>query len=152
MKKIIAVSLLTTITMVGCMQIGGQAIPEPRAGFQATNTLPYTKAKVYQASLDALNESGVIILNEKKDVSISTDYVAGPTQLVALGILGTNSTRYKYLITLSGTDKKVVLNVKAFLESSADTLQSWRDVSGENAGAVKSIQDALIEKIESKLN
>ncbi|MGR3179031.1 MAG: hypothetical protein ACUZ8E_13345 [Candidatus Anammoxibacter sp.] len=130
----------------------GKPLPEPSSNFQPTNVLPFTSTQVYKAAIGVLDDGRVSILNEnKEDGRISTDYVAGPSFVTALGILGSNSTRYKYLISIKDSGRGTKLKVTAYLESSGNMVQTWRDVSENNQTKVRNIQNALIENIEKML-
>lgn len=151
-----AVFLTAVLLVSGCaamtQQIGGKALPEPSAGFKPMEILPYSTSAVFRAAVEALEDSGATILQQSKENGrITTDYVAGPTQIAALGLLGGNSVRYKYLVSVKDRAGKTKLTVTVFLESSGNQVQSWRDVSADNPEAVASIQNALIEDIEKRL-
>jgi len=153
MKKSISAALFSVALAAGCAQtIGGKAIPNPSAGFQPADPLPYPVAKVYKAAIDTLDDSRIPVANQsKEDGRISTDYIAGPTQIMALGILGSTSTRYKYLISMKDRGHNTKLTVTAYLESSGNKIQSWRDVSADNPQVISSLQNALTEDIEKHL-
>ena len=70
---------------------------------------------------------------------------------MALGILGGNSTRYKYLISVQERGRNTKLTVTAYLESSGNQIQSWRDVSADNPQIVSNLQNALTEDIQKHL-
>lgn len=162
MKRLMIIAVLTGL-LTACetvkdisgavtQDIGGQAFPEPSPGFEPKATLPYSTAKVYQAALNTLEDENIIIASEsKQNGRITTDYIAGPTQMTALGLLGTISTRYKYQINVKQREKGTKLTVTAYLESSGNQVQSWRDVSADNPQAISVLQKALTEKIEKNL-
>lgn len=162
MKKIV-VALLLTGLLSGCesmkgaassmtQQTGGNELPEASAGYQPAAQLPFPKERVFQAALDTLDDLRITVLTESKDAGrITTDYVAGPTQVVAFGLLGGNSVRYKYTISVKQDGKASKLTVTAFLESSGNKVQSWRDVSADNQQIVTNLQNFLTEKISKKL-
>lgn len=130
----------------------GKSLPAPSQNFQPTDVLPFASMQVHKAALRALDDARVSILSEsKEDGRIATDYVAGPSFDTALGLLGNNSTRYKYLLSIKPSGRGTKLKVTAYLESSGSEVQSWRDVSAENQTQVNSVQNALIENIENAL-
>lgn len=149
----IFVALFAILLTTGCVQtIGGKALPGPSAGFQPADPLSYPVAKVYKAAIETLDDSRISVLSQsKEDGRISTDYVVGPTQIMALGILGGNSTRYKYLISVQERGRNTKLTVTAYLESSGNQIQSWRDVSADNPQIVSNLQNALTEDIQKHL-
>ena len=129
----------------------GTSLPEPSQTYQPIEEIPYPVANLYNAAIEVLDEDRVSIVNENKDGGrIATDYVAGPSYSTALGILGSNSTRYKYLISIKKNGDGAKLMVTAFLESSGNEIQSWRDVSADNQTIVRNIQNALAEKIVNR--
>jgi hypothetical protein len=130
----------------------GKSLPEPSPNFKPTDVLPFSSEQVYKAAVGVLDDARVSILNEsKEDGRIATDYVAGPRFTTALGLLGTNSTRYKYLLAIKKSGSGTKLKVTVYLESSGNEVQSWRDVSEDNQTQVHNIQNALIENIEKAL-
>ncbi len=150
---LVAVALMGVAFISGCAtQVGGKSLPVPSAGFQPTDVLPYAPARVYAASTAALDDASVPILSGNKDEGrIVTDYVAGPELVRVGGLLGGNSTRYKYLITIKASGSGSKLKVAATLESSGTQMQSWRDVSSDNQDVVNNIQNAMTENIEKHL-
>lgn len=98
----------------------GTPLPEPSAGFKPTDPLPHAPAKVFSAAAAVLDEMRIPITNSSQpDGRITTDYAAGPRYSAAFGILGSNSTRYKYLVNVKEAGRGTKLTVTAFLESSA---------------------------------
>lgn len=166
MKKVLFSSLIAS-TLMGCaMDEGskgraavesmtstiGKSMPAPSLNFKPLDILPYPTKQVYKEVINILDESRISVLNEnKEDGRISTDYIAGPVFVTAGGLLGSNSTRYKYLISIRDISGSTKLKVTAFVESSGNKIQSWRDVSEQNQTQVRSIENALIEKIEKSL-
>ena len=130
----------------------GKSLPAPSPNFKPADVLPFTSTQVYKAAVGVLDDARVSILNEsKEDGRIATDYVAGPSFSMAIGLLGSNSTRYKYLISIKNSGRGTTLKVTAYLESSGNEVQSWRDVSADNQTQVRNIQNAMIENIENRL-
>jgi uncharacterized lipoprotein len=149
-----SILLLGCASSIGCAtQVGGKNIPQPSAGFAAKDVLPNPPAQVYAAAKSVLDDDNVAITGEsKEDGRINTDYVEGPSSIYAMGILGGNSSRYKYLIKVKPSGSGTKLTVAATLESAGSKYaQSWKDVSSDNPETVTKIQDALVEKIENKL-
>lgn len=130
----------------------GAPLPEPSAGFVPTDPLPHPRAKVFSAAVAVLDEMRVpIVSSNPTDGRITTDYAAGPRYTAALGFLGSNSTRYKYLVNVRDAGRGTKLTVTAYLESSGNSVQSWRDVSADNPAITAKIQNALVERIEKSL-
>ena len=130
----------------------GTPLPEPSAGFTPTDPLPHAPAKVYAAATAALDAMRIPIVNSSQaDGRVTTDYAAGPRYSAAFGLLGSNTTRYKYLVNVRAAGTGSKLTVTAFLESSGNQVQSWRDVSADNPTITAKIQLALIERIEKSL-
>lgn len=131
----------------------GKSLPKPSPQYQPREVLPFPSQQVYKAAINTLDDSRISIANEsKEDGRISTDYIAGPTFSTAFGILGSNSSRYKYLISVKESGRNsTTLRVTAYLESSGSSIQSWRDVSADNQQIVANLQNALMEDIEKRL-
>ncbi len=142
-------ALLACIGLAGCWSMG-KPMPTASAGFQPTDVLPNPPEQVFSAATAEMDDEGVAITSQsKEDGRITTDYVAGPSMVSAVG--GTNS-RFKYLITVRPSGSGTKLIVHATLESAGtNAAQAWHDVSESNPDAVTGIQHALIEKIEKRL-
>jgi hypothetical protein len=152
--KIIIITLIIMHT-VGCaltQEIGGTSLPEPSQNFAPQTILSSNATDVFDATVSVLDEKRVIIQNQDRSAGrLTTDYITGSTQMTALGLLGTNSTRFRYLIMIKPAEGGARLTVTAFLESSGNAVQSWRDVSADNKEIVRNLEYALIEDIEGRL-
>ena len=130
----------------------GAGLPQPTVGFKAADQLKHPPEKVYAAALAALDAMRVPVLNSNQaEGRITTDYAAGPRSSTAFGLLGSNSSRYKYSVNIRGVGRDSKLAVTAFIESSGNSIQAWRDVSADNLTATGNIRDALVENIEKNL-
>jgi hypothetical protein len=99
-----------------------------------------------------LDDARVPIAQENKESGrITTDYIARPTYRAAFGLLGSNTVRYKYRISIRGHSVGSQLRITAFLESSGNKVQSWRDVGSSNKKIIEALQDSLIEEVEKRV-
>ena len=70
--------------------------------------------------------------------------------MMALGILGTIQTRYKYNINLTKLSKsKTRINIHCILESTGNKMSAWRDISNDNLELVKNLENWLYEQIDT---
>jgi hypothetical protein len=156
MKQILlAFTFIAALLLGGCVTDNGK-FPTPSANFTPKRTYAVSHDKVWQATLDALDNNRIAVVNsDKADGRIQTDYISGPGQVnIALAI--SQITRYKYNITIRDEgDGSVKLNVFCTIEdsmSSAHSTSQWRDVTNQNATLENSLETWLYEQIENALN
>src|SRR5690242_2373283 len=96
---ILAFTCATALFAGGCITDNGK-FPEPSADFTPKRTYALPHDKLWQATLDALDDNRIAVANsDKADGRILTDYISGPDQVnIALAI--SQVTRYKYSISL----------------------------------------------------
>jgi hypothetical protein len=129
--------------------------PTPAADFVPKRTYAISHDKLWQATLDALDNNRIaVVTSDKTDGRIQTDYVAGPGEVnIALAI--SQITRYKYNITLRDeSDGNVKLNVICTIEdsmSSAHSTSQWRDVTNQNSTLENKLETWLYEQVEHQL-
>jgi hypothetical protein len=155
MKRILlAVAYAATLFAGGCVTDNGK-FPTPDANFIPKRTYTISHDKLWQVTLDALDNNRIALVNsDKADGRIQTDYIAGPGEVnIALAI--SQITRYKYNITLRDeAEGNVKLNVICTIEdsmSSAHSTSQWRDVTSQNAALEKSLETWLYEQVEHKI-
>jgi len=145
-----AVLLLTA----GCVTDNGK-FPTPAADFTPKRTYAVSHDKLWQATLDALDNNHIAVMNsDKADGRIQTDYIAGPGEVnIALAI--SQVTRYKYNVNLRDeTDGSVRLNIFCTVEdsmSSAHSTSQWRDVTSQNAALENRLETWMYEQVEDEL-
>lgn len=138
----------------GCVTDNGK-FPKPDANFMPKRTYTVSHEKLWQTTLDALDNNRIAVVNsDKADGRIETDYIAGPGEVnIALAI--SQLTRYKYSITIRDEgDSSVRLNVICTIEDSMSSTHStsqWRDVTSQNAALASSLEAWLYEEIEKQL-
>ncbi len=155
--KSIFTSLICAVVLLlaaGCITDDGK-FPTPDANFTPKHTYAVSHVKLWQATLDALDNGRIGVVNsDKADGRIQTDYIAGPGEVnIALAI--SQVTRYKYNISLRDeTDGSVRLNVICTIEdsmSSAHSMSQWRDVTSQNAELENRLETWLYEQVEDEL-
>ena len=158
MKKVISrILILTTILLVfGCAtQVGKATYPKATEGF--------VPKKIYAASFDpawnsigqALEENRIVIASsDKASGRVTTDYIAGPSELYAVGLGGGTVYRYKYNISARAEGEKTKITIFCTLEysySNSDVAKPFVDYGKENPQLVTSLENWLYEQIEKKL-
>jgi len=129
----------------------GADLPAPSANYVAKTIYQGSEKKVLASVLDAMAKSNVDVLTiDRESGRVGSDYVAGPTYSAVFGLLGSNSTRYKFNIIVSRDGAKSVVSVTAKIESSGDEASSWRDVSADNKDGVIQLRDWMYEQIEKQ--
>ncbi|MDP2152202.1 MAG: hypothetical protein Q8J66_00885 [Methylotenera sp.] len=131
----------------------GAELPSPSLNYVAKTSYKESQKKVIAAILDAMSKNNIDVLTiDRESGRVASDYVAGPTYSAAFGLLGSNSTRYKFNVVVSRDGNKSAVNVSVKLESSGDEVESWRDVSADNKETVAKLRDWMYEIIEKQLN
>lgn len=148
MKRSVVLLGVLGLIMWGCASVGGARFPTPSAGFEPTHTYGSSYEDTWNAVKQALQSERISIASSDKDEgSIVTDYVQGETQMVAAGLLGVITTRYKYSVSLEKDgDSKTTVNIVCKLESSSENI-GWHDVSKDNGELVAKLENWLYEKI-----
>lgn len=155
MKKRSVWALMTVLalSLLGCaMSIGKVKFPSPSTTSQPRDILNASQERAWAAVKHALEGERIgIASSDKSEGSITTEYIQGETQLLAMGLMGSISTRYKYAIALEKTaSNETKVRVQATLESMSAGL-SWHDVSKDNPQIISSLERWLQEKIEKAL-
>lgn len=155
MKVLFFASICTlTLLVGGCVTDNGK-FPTPTANFVPKRTYSLSHDKLWQATLDALDNNRIAVVNsDKGDGRIQTDYISGPGEVnIALAI--SQITRYKYNISLRDeTAGSVRLNIICTIEdsmSSAHSTSQWRDVTSQNSALENSLEAWLYEQVENEL-
>jgi hypothetical protein len=150
-------ALFAVLALSACVQqMGGQSFPQPTAGFTPKTTYNISADRAQAAVIAALNANSIPVVNVSKETGqITTDYVAGPSQLVGLGLVSADSTRYKYTIFVAPLGrKKVSISISCAMEisqSSSAGSSPFHDVSSQNTATTASLRNWLYEQIERNL-
>jgi len=142
------------LSAAGCITDNGK-FPTPAADFVPKRTYAVSHDKLWQATLDALDNSRIPVVNsDKTNGRIQTDYIAGPGQVnIALAI--SQITRYKYNISLRDeANGSIRLNVMCTIEDSMSSTHStsqWRDVTSQNTTLENKLETWLYEQVENQL-
>ena len=145
---------IALITTAGCVTDNGK-FPSPSTNFVPKRTYAISHDRLWQATLDALDNNHIGIVNsDKADGRIQTDYISGPGQVnIALAI--SQITRYKFNVTLRDeSNGQIRLNIFCIIEDSMNSAHStsqWRDVTSQNAALESKLETWLYEQIESQL-
>jgi hypothetical protein len=154
MKSILFAFVCTAVILAGCVTDNGK-FPTPTIGFVPKKEYAVSHDKLWQATLDALDNNHVdAVSTDKADGIIQTDYIAGPGEVnIALAI--SQITRYKYNITLRDeADGSVRLNVMCTIEdsmSSTHNTSQWRDVTSQNTALENKLETWLYKQIQDAL-
>ena len=154
MKPILYAFACAGLLLAGCVTDNGK-FPAPTANFTPKKEYTVSHDKLWQATLDALDNNRVAVVNtDKADGIIQTDYIAGPGEVnIALAI--SQVTRYKYNITMRDeADGSIRLNIMCTIEDSMSSTRStsqWRDVTSQNAALESKLEAWLYEQIENAL-
>jgi NlpB/DapX lipoprotein len=138
----------------GCITDNGK-FPTPTANFTPKKEYSVSHDKLWQATLDALDDNRIAVVStDKADGVIQTDYIAGPGEVnIALAI--SQVTRYKFEITLRDkADSVVRLNIICTIEdsmSSSHNTSQWRDVTSQNAALENKLETWLYEQVEDEM-
>lgn len=133
---------------------GGAELPRPSEGYKPAKEVSASRERLIGAILEVFDENRISAdLIDKQYGRVTSGYVQGPTFSTAFGLLGSNSTRYKFAISMSVSDKRAnKLKVVATLESAGDEVTSWRDVSADNREVVANLEGWLYEQIEARIS
>jgi hypothetical protein len=156
MKSIFTPLICAAVLLLaeGCVTDNGK-FPTPDSNFTPKRTYSVSHDKLWQATLDALDDNRITVVNsDKVDGRIQTDYIAGPGEVnIALAI--SQITRYKYNLSLRDeADGSVRLNVICTIEDSMSTTHStsqWRDVTSQNSVLENRLETWLYEQVEHQL-
>ena len=153
-QTFLAITFSAAVLLGGCVT-DNTKFPTPTANFVPKKEYAISHDKLWQATLDALDNNLIAVVgSDKADGIIQTDYIAGPGEVnIALAI--SQVTRYKYNISLRDeADGSVRLNILCTIEdsmsSSHDTSQ-WRDVTSQNKALAIKLEAWLYEQIEGQL-
>lgn len=155
MKKYVVILALAFV-LAGCIQVGGKDFPQATAGFTPKAVYAQPADKASAATIAALNANNIPIASTSKDTGqITTDYVEGPAQLIGLGIISGDHTRYRFTIFIAGQNHgRTAINISPSLEVS-QTAQNgttpFHDVSSGNAETIAKLRTWLYEQIEHSL-
>jgi len=157
MFRFISVIALTLL-ISGCTSIGPADNRQPSAAFSPKRVYAMNQTSALEKLEKTLDEARIPIANQSKsDTSarVSTDYIAGQSALIAGGLVGAQSTRYRYHITLRPTDgdKTSVLitcNIESTIKSGSGASQ-WTDVSPQNPKLTAIRENWLYEQFEKNL-
>lgn len=135
-------------------QSSGTELPHPSEGYKPVKEFAVSRDKLIKSILEVFDENSISAESIDKHYGrIASGYVQGPTFSTAFGILGSNSTRYKFAISMSEFGRRATkLKIVAMLESSGNEVQSWRDVSADNREAVIGLEGWLYEQVARKVN
>lgn len=152
----LAAAIVIGAAVSACVPMGGTDFPQASAGFTPRTTYPVSAARAYEAALAALNANAIPVVSASPATGqITTDYLAGKGQLVGLGLLSADHTRYKYAIFITPQGKgHAGITVSCSLEISqytGETATPFHDVSGDNPDRVAALKNWLYEKIEQQL-
>ena len=154
MKSILFAFTCVAALLAGCVTDNGK-FPTPTANFVPKREYAVSHDKLWQATLDALDNNRIAAVStDKADGIIQTDNIAGPGEVnIALAI--SQITRYKYNITLRDeADGRVRLNVLCTIEdsmSNSHNTSQWRDVTSQNTALENKLEVWLYEQIEDAL-
>ncbi|HEX3810314.1 MAG TPA: hypothetical protein VHW02_11520 [Rhizomicrobium sp.] len=149
-------ALMVTFIVSACIPMGGTDFPKPDNGFTPKLTYAVSEGQAYQSVVAALNANAIPIASGSPATGqITTDYIAGKSQLVGLGLVSADHTRYKYTVFIASHGKKLTsITVSCFLEISQSATSGstpFHDVSGENQEQVALLKNWLYQKIEQQL-
>ena len=154
-KYTIAAALV--FMLAGCVQVGGKDFPQATAGFTPKTVYTASVDRAWAATITTLNANSIGVVSTSKETGqITTDYVTGPDELIGLGIISGNHTRYRYTIFISPRGNgHTAINISPVLEVS-QTAQNgttpFHDVSANNAETVAKLRMWLYEQIEHSLS
>lgn len=144
--------LILCLLISGCMSIGGAKFPESSSNFHPQKQYKVAYDDMWKIVRRVLDAERINILgSDKEGGRVTTDYIQGETQLVAGGLLGVITTRYKYNLSLEKIDPSTTkLNIICTLESSSEGL-GWHDVGKDNKELITKLENWLYEKIDKSL-
>jgi hypothetical protein len=151
---IVAVSSCLT----SCTTIGPADTRQPSATFAPKRVYAVEQNAALQKMEKILDEARIPIASQNKSDSsarISTDYIAGPTALIAGGLVGAQSTRYRYHITVRPAESQktsvlITCNVESTIKGGSGASQ-WTDVSNQNQKLTAIRENWLYEQFEKDL-
>jgi hypothetical protein len=155
--KTFLITLICAATLLfagGCVT-DNTKFPTPTANFTPKKEYAVSHDKLWQATLDALDDNRIaVVSSDKADGIIQTDYIAGPGEVnIALAI--SQETRYKFSITQRDkANGSIRLNVRCTIEdtmSSTHNTSQWRDVTSQNAALENKLEAWLYEQVEAAL-
>ena len=146
-------TMLMVVMLVSCATtLGNTKFPEASQNYDPRKDWRFDMTKLFMLlNNNVLEENRASIASQdKSEGRITTDYIQGVTQMMALGILGTIQTRYKYNINLTKLSKsKTRINIHCILESTGNKMSAWRDISNDNLELVKNLENWLYEQIDT---
>ncbi len=156
MKTTLAFMALVAVCAAGCMNVGSTRYPQPTTNFAPKRLYAIGLPDAYSKVEKTLDNARIAIASQNKsDTSarIQTDYIAGESIVVG-GILASQSSRYRYSITLRPDGDKTNIGVSCRVESTSSNGEGstqWQDTSGQNARLVGQLETWLYEQIEKNL-
>lgn len=152
--------ILTTILFAGfltsCGTPTGKAkFPQASESFSPRQIYVIAQESLWNAVLSTLEKNRVAILSQDKASGIiQTDYLEGQGQTFG-GFLVSQSTRYKYNITVrKQSDQEAKLAILSKVESSLANGQGstqWTDAGAQNSRLLKNLENWLYEQVEKEL-
>lgn len=146
---------LVSFLFFGCARpVGKTRFPEPSNSYTPKSSYSVSFDTMWNAIDDVLQRNRIgIVSSDKSSGTILTDYIQGQSQVNALGLAGSITTRYKYNIRSKPiNNNKSKLSIFCTLESSGNSLTSWRNISNDNKALVSNLEKWLYEQIEKELN
>ena len=149
-------AILAGFMLSGCIPMGGTDFPKPSDGFTPKGSYAVSQGRAFQAVIAALNANSIPIASANQATGQTTsEYIAGKGQLVGLGLVSADHTRYRYTVFIISQGKgQTTINVSCALEISQNTGETnvpFHDVTTENTAQVKALRDWLYEQIEKQL-
>ena len=152
-KKIFIFALLFSF-IVNCTA-GSARFPEPRNSSYNRRTLyEITHDELWGIVTDVLRQQNIEILRYSKEKSrILTHYIVGETKVYPGLYSGlATTTRYRYDINLekiNANQTSLIIQAKIQTKSSMQAGSGWHDISEDNRGLGKQLEDWLYEKFKN---
>ncbi len=152
--------LILSLGFVGCAtQMGKTSYPEASTNFVPKRTYAVPVATAAGKMAQVLDEQRIVITSQNQAdgvTRIQTDYIGGPSYLLGGGLVGSQSTRYRFSINLrpaegNKTTVQIVPRVESSLLQYRGATTQWTDVSGENAPLLTNLENWLFEQFEKQL-
>lgn len=138
--------------------MGKTTLPQPSANFTSKRTYGLSCSNAFPKVEQVLEESRIAIASADKAADqgrIQTGYIQGSSRLMGLGLVASQSTRYRYSIGMRSPEPgktaiAIVCKIESTMTGRAGSSQ-WTDVSGQNTALVSNLENWLYEQIEKKL-
>jgi len=151
-KKIFISGLLLSF-IVNCTA-GSARFPEPRdQSYNRRTFYEITHDELWGIVTDVLRQQNIEILRYSKEKSrILTHYIVGETKIYPGLFSGlATTTRYRYDINLgkiNANQTSLIIKAKIQAKSSMKADSGWHDISEDNRGLCKQLEDWLYEKFK----